>query len=320
VPEPINSKSTMNTVSTRCLRLAVRATSSIRNSDVKIIGVAAATSSTVDKINLDVTSGRQTRSFGSKRQAKMSKYIKDLNERAHDKAREEGVARREERKSRKNKEVVEDKVVYNDDEADHEDIDDDDDDDEDYIDLPDPKDLQNRMNNVVESLKESFKSIRGSEPTPELFESITVMAYGNNPTPLASLAQVVITGPTLATLSCYDPSVVSAVRDAVRDALELNPQAGDDGTVVVPMPKPSLETREQVVKQLGKQAEAARQRIRNIRRKANTVLKLGKDGKLDGISKDDVFRVSSEIDKATDKTIGSLNEAVEKKQQSIMAV
>lgn len=75
-----------------------------------------------------------------------------------------------------------------------------------------------------------------------------------------------------------------------------------------------------LVKQLGKTAENTRLRIRRIRRGAQDVVKKAKDGKLEGISEDDAFRVGKEIDAVTDECIKTLNDIVDKKQASVMDV
>jgi hypothetical protein len=92
----------------------------------------------------------------------------------------------------------------------HDDFDDDEDsdeeDDEDGPSLPDPKDIKERMQKQIEAFKGYLKSVRGSEPTPEMFDDISVAdAYGKGTglTPLKSVAQVVISSPTLATATCY---------------------------------------------------------------------------------------------------------------------
>jgi len=192
--------------------------------------------------------------------------------------------------------------------------------DDDVPSLPDVDDVRKRMVRVVDATEESFRKVRGAEPTPELFENIQVRAYGAL-APLSSVAQVIIAGPTMATLTCYDPETAGAVRDAVRDAgLNFNPRIDDGGTVMCPIPKVSMETRQSLVKQLGKAAEASKQRVRRIRRAAQDIVKKGKDGKLDGVSKDDAFRVGKDIDAVTEETVAMLNGVFEKKQESIMAV
>ena len=74
------------------------------------------------------------------------------------------------------------------------------------------------------------------------------------------------------------------------------------------------------MKQLGKAAERSRTRLRSIRRGAHDIVKLGKDGKISGISEDDAFRVGKEIDAVTDECIKELNEVLEKKQATVMDV
>ena len=192
---------------------------------------------------------------------------------------------------------------------------------EDLIDLPDTDDVKSRMARVVDAVVDSFRAIRGAEPTPELFEPIMVRAYGEL-TPLSAVAQVVISSPNQATLTCYDPETAKAVSEAVRDSgLNFNPRIEEGGGgVVVPIPKVSMETRKALAKQLGKAAEASRQRLRRIRRAAHDICKKGQAGKLEGISKDDAFRRGKEIDAITEEMVALLNQKVEEKQNSVMAV
>lgn len=252
------------------------------------------------------------RSFGRKA-GKMGKHLQNLDEMAH----------RENRKKKKGKNTVQasseiEEIIIIEDENetkfDHGS-------EEEEASLPQKEDVQARMMKVVTAMEDSFKAIRGAEPSAELFDSVQVKAYGAM-TPLNAVAQVVITTPTLATITCFDPETCSAVRDAVRDmqGMNFNPRV-EDGAVLVPIPRVSAETRQAIVKQLGKVAESTRLRIRRIRRAAQDVVKLGKDGKLGpGISEDDAFRAGKEIDAVTEESINALNDIVEKKQQSVMAV
>ncbi len=115
--------------------------------------------------------------------------------------------------------------------------------DDDSPSLPSKDDVMQRMMKVVNSMEESLRSIRGAEPSAELFDSVQVKAYGAM-TPLSAVGQVVITSPTMATISCFDPETCPAVRDAVRDmaGMNFNPRI-EDGAVIVPIPRVSAETR-----------------------------------------------------------------------------
>jgi len=48
------------------------------------------------------------------------------------------------------------------------------------------------------------------------------------------------------------------------------------------------------------------------------VVSKGKQGKLDGISKDDAFRVGKEVEAATEEVLLAFKGIVEKKQRSVM--
>lgn len=262
------------------------------------------------------------RLFGRKA-SKMGHHLESLDEMAHKDSREEARSRREEKKKKSKKARMssskEDAATGNDDEVVDDSIENVDEDGN--LLLPESSAVRSKMLLVIASIERSFSSIRGGEATPELFDNVRVSAYGEI-VPLSSVGQVVIEDSQRATISCYDPSVANDVRDAVRDmpGLSLNPylEEGGSGVVIIPIPRVSEETRKEIVKELGRQAENGRQRIRKIRRSAMDIVKKGKDGKLDGISKDDAFRVGKDVDAVTEEVLSVLNEIVDKKQKSVM--
>ena len=185
--------------------------------------------------------------------------------------------------------------------------------------LPHPSQIKDKMMSAVAKFQESLKAIRGAEPSPELFDEIQVNAYGST-TPLKAVAQVVIVSPTLAQVTCFDPSVGKEVQKAIQLSMQLNPQLDEGGVVKVPMPRMSLETRQQLAKQLNKMAESCRQRVRTIRRKAMDTVKKGKDGKIPGVSKDDAFHSAKELDGVTEDVMHQIKDLVDKKLETIMGV
>ena len=261
----------------------------------------------------------------------MGHHIQNLDEMAHNESREEASKRREEKKTKSKKarlashkagEPGEAAAVENDSEDGGAD-----DDVGPGVDefgnalLPEPDAIRSKMLAVVASLDRSFSSIRGGEATPELFDAVRVSAYGEM-VPISSVGQVVIEDQRRATISCFDPAVASDVQDAVHDMQGMNlapyVEEGGSGVVVVPMPRVSEETRREIVKELGRQAENGRQRVRRIRRGAMDVVKKGKDGKMEGTSKDDAFRVGKDIESVTEEILLRLNDIVAKKQKSVM--
>uniref|UniRef100_A0A7S2WDC2 Ribosome recycling factor domain-containing protein n=1 Tax=Eucampia antarctica TaxID=49252 RepID=A0A7S2WDC2_9STRA len=272
----------------------------------------------VDKPLLFQQQQQQRREFGRKA-GRMGHHLQNLEEMSHDQERKRAKAKKS-GGNNNNQSMMDDKEEEVDMEEEEEM-------EEDYSldhgedELPDTDRVEQHMMRVVESLQASLRSIRGAEPTPDLFDVIPVQAYGTS-TSLNSVAQVVIVSPTLATITCFDPSNATAVRDAVRDnmpGMNLNPYV-EDGQVTVPIPKASAETRQQLANQLSKLAETSRQRIRKVRRDAQHIIKKAKDGKMEGISKDDAFRVAKTIDTSTENTIALLNSAIDKKKESVLTL
>jgi len=276
-----------------------------------------------------------------KKASRMGQHLKQLDKMAHEPSHNDAVERRKQKKNQRKRATddEEESTISN---IGHDDDGDDGDDsaatkeeeeqetkfeqgtEEELPSLPDPDEVKKRMEKVVDGLAANFKTIRGAEVTPDIFDHVMVKAYGTS-TALPAVAQVVLTTPNRATVTCFDPSLASAVGNAIRDApgmSSFNPLMDENGAgiVIVPIPKVSVETRQALVKQLGSQAERSRQRLRNIRRAALAVVKQGKDGKLEGISKDDAFRVQKEVDTIMEIVTRKLNDMLEQKQASIMSV
>lgn len=287
------------------------------------IGTTRALSNFPREINLNHSfyALQQVR-FKNKR-AKVGKHKETLEGLAYQKEHEEAKAKREKRKAkeaaRKDKHHQHESSSAEGSEEEYEHPPE-----EDYTHdenvLPDMKQVDGRMKELIDSYKAYLKSIRGGQPTPELFENLAVMdAYGDGhgTSPLKSYAQVVISSPTLATVTCYDPVTAKAVSNAIRDYLELNPQV-EGGEITVPMPRVSLETRQKTAHNVSKRTEMYRTRIREARQAAMEVIKKGVAGKLEGIPKDDAFRSQKEIEDLTQKRISELNALAESKHTEIM--
>ena len=191
--------------------------------------------------------------------------------------------------------------------------------------LPNPNEVKTKMMKHVDNFRNYLKTIRGGgPPSVEMFDDVMVRdAYGKGTGDVSvkALAQFVMTTPTMATATCFDPATSKAVVIALRDALELNPQAEEGtGSIKIPIPRISMEVRQQMISTIHKRAESYRVRIRNQRRTVLDIVKQGVAGKLDGVSKDDAFRIQQEIETMTDIVIKELNKLSEKKESDILSV
>ena len=278
------------------------------------------------------------------KKAKMGQHLQKLDEMAHTSVHEAAQERRQKKKLRNevrkgkkggaaaasedggdDKEGEPSHRTGNDDDDDDDEEEEEEEMDEEEMDetvLPDPKEIEQNMKKHVIRFKEYLNGVRGGEPTPELFDDISIVdAYGKGTgvTPLKAVAQVVMQSPTLAVANCFDPATAKAVANAIREKLELtNPQVEEGGVIRIPLPRVSLESRQNTVRTVQERAEQFRKRIHQARSKAMSVVKQGVAGTLDHVSKDDAFRIQEAIEKAKDDALKEINALSDKKTGDIL--
>lgn len=181
----------------------------------------------------------------------------------------------------------------------------------------DIKALEKRMDGAIASLKTEFSGLRTGRASIHLLDTITVMAYGA-PTPINQVASVTASDARMLSVSVWDKSVVGAVDRAIREApLGLNPIM-DGQTLRIPIPPLSEERRRDLQKLAGQFAESARVAVRNVRRDGMDLLK--RMEKAGDLSEDQVKGRSNEVQKATDKHIAMIDDALKHKSEEIMQV
>ncbi|MBI4890844.1 MAG: ribosome recycling factor [Acidobacteria bacterium] len=183
------------------------------------------------------------------------------------------------------------------------------------------KDVENaaktRMEKAVADLQHEMATIRTGRASINLFDGITVEAYGS-PMPINHVATLHVPEPSLITIQPYDVSQIGAIEKAIRSSdLGLNPS--NDGKLIrVPIPTLTEERRKDLVKHLHQVAEDHKVAVRNIRRDSNdSIKKLLKD-KL--ISEDDDRRGHDEVQKMTDAYIVKLDQLAKAKEKDILEV
>lgn len=183
------------------------------------------------------------------------------------------------------------------------------------------KDVENtaktRMEKVVAGLQHEMSTIRTGRASINLFDGITVEAYGS-PMPINHVATLHVPEPSLITIQPYDVSQIGAIEKAIRASdLGLNPS--NDGKLIrVPIPTLTEERRKDLVKHLHHVAEDHRVSVRNVRRDSNEAIKKLLKDKL--ISEDDDRRGHDETQKLTDSYIAKIDQLVKAKEKDIMEV
>jgi ribosome recycling factor len=182
------------------------------------------------------------------------------------------------------------------------------------FDLPE---LQRRMQGAIASLKHELGGLRTGRASAGLVEPIHVDAYGQS-MPLNQVASISIPEPRMISIQVWDRSMVGAVEKAIRDSnLGLSPNT-EGQTLRIRIPELNEQRRKELVKVAHKYAEEARVAVRHVRRDGiDHLKKLMKDK---AISEDDEKRHEAEVQKATDKAVAEVDQALAVKEKEIMQV
>ena len=175
--------------------------------------------------------------------------------------------------------------------------------------------VKKRMDGQIEHVRRELTGVRTGRASVTILDTVHVEAYGAQ-MPLNQVATMSIPEPQMIVAQPFDPSLLSTVEKAIRNAnLGLNPT--NDGKVVrIPIPSLTDERRKELSKSVHKYAEEGRNGVRAVRREANDKLKkLLKDSK---ISEDDERRGLDEVQKITDHQIALIDDLQKKKDTELL--
>lgn len=179
------------------------------------------------------------------------------------------------------------------------------------------KDLQVKMQKVIEHLEEEFVGIRTGRAHPALVSDIKIDYYGA-PTPVKQLATINIPEGRTIVISPFDKNMLKAVEKGIlASSLGVTPQS--DGEVIrINLPELTNERRVELTKVVRKYAEEAKVVVRNYRRDSNDNYK--KMEKNSDISEDDMHKYLKDVQDVTDEYIKKVDEVLKKKEEEIMSV
>ena len=171
---------------------------------------------------------------------------------------------------------------------------------------------EERNGKTMTALQNDFATLRAGRANPQLLNRITVK------TPLIQMANIAVPEPRLLTISLYDPSALKEMEKAILASdLGLNP-SNDGRTIRLVFPEPTVERRQELVKQARKMGEEAKVAIRNIRRDAmEDIRKSKKDNE---ITEDDQKILEEDCQKITDDYIKKVEALLKDKESEIMEI
>lgn len=179
------------------------------------------------------------------------------------------------------------------------------------------KQAQSNMQQAIEALKRDLSSFRTGRPSPSLLARVRASYYGN-PTPLNEMAAITIGDGNVLVVKPWEKSVLGDIEKAILEA-NLNLTAVNDGEVIrVPVPPPTTQRRQELVKQAKQRCEEAKVTIRTARRDANDAVRAAtKQGEL---SQDEEKRVLKQTQDLTDTHVREVDTLLAHKEKEIMSI
>jgi len=174
--------------------------------------------------------------------------------------------------------------------------------------------FKQKVKDLEDWLKKEFTTIRTGRATPAILDGVKVEAYGS-PMSISSLANISIEDARTIRISPWDMSQVKVIEKGILTSDLGLSVAVDDKGIRVTFPELTSDRREALIKIAKGKLEDARITLRNEREKIlKDIESQEKDGK---ISKDEKFRVKTELQKMVDETGRLLDEVFSKKEREI---
>ena len=176
---------------------------------------------------------------------------------------------------------------------------------------------EEKMKKTIAELETEFAYIRAGRANASVLDRISVEYYGSK-MKINEVAQISSPDPRMLTISPYDRSLLKEIEKAIQASdLGINPQ--NDGKIIrLAFPPLTEERRKELAKSIDKTAEGSKVAIRSIRRDAMDAFKAQK--KKSEITEDDLKIAEKDIQNMTDKYIGKIEDAAEKKTKEILSV
>jgi ribosome recycling factor len=177
--------------------------------------------------------------------------------------------------------------------------------------------FEDKLKKSISTLRKDLSKLRTGVASISLLEDVRVAYYGQ-PTPLNQMATIAAPDSRTITIQPWDASSTAEIEKAIQKSdLGVNPMS--DGKVIrLVFPRLTEERRKELVKLGGKMLEATKVAMRNVRRETNEKLKKMEKDK--ALSKDEAFKLQEDVQKATDRYIGSAEGIYAEKEKEILEI
>lgn len=182
-----------------------------------------------------------------------------------------------------------------------------------------PAENQQRIQKVLEVLKQDLGTLRTGRANPALVENIVISAYGGSAKlRIMELATVGVSDSQTIVITPFDPSIASEIQKGIIDA-NIGFTPSSDGHIIrITIPPLSQERREELIKVMKHKLENGRIMVRQVRQDAMNEIKKAHDAK--EISDDDKTRLEKETQRLIDETMAAIDSYGKQKEDELLQI
>jgi ribosome recycling factor len=178
--------------------------------------------------------------------------------------------------------------------------------------------MEAEMQKALKHFESELLKVRTGRAHTSLVEDVHVAVYGAAPAPLKHLAVLSAPEPRLIIIQPWDAGLIDAIEKAIMNS-ELGLTPINDGALIrLQLPEMSTTRRDELVKILGKRTTEAKERIRDVRKDFNNLIREAKKNKK--ISENFFDRLEDVLEKVSHKFTETADQLMEKKEKDIRAV
>lgn len=177
--------------------------------------------------------------------------------------------------------------------------------------------LKQELEKAAERLRNDLSTLRAGRASAALIESLEVESYGAK-MPLKALGSISSPGPRMLVIQPWDKNMVQPIEKAIRNSSLGFAPAVDRDVIRISIPPLTEERRKEMLKFLGRHAEDARIRVRQIREEA--FKEIDRKEKSGEMSEDEKFRQKSDAQKIIDDANKRIEEITAAKEKEITTV
>jgi ribosome recycling factor len=175
-----------------------------------------------------------------------------------------------------------------------------------------------KMDGVVELVKDDLMGVQTGRAKPALVEGIKVEAYEGSWMEIRELAGTTAPDAKSIVIKPWDPSVLKRMEKALQKSdLNVKPVVDND-LIRINIPALTEERRQELVKQVKQKVEAGKAMLRQARLEVKKEIDKQKDQA--GISEDDIHKMYEKLQKLVDGYNQQLEKMEEQKEKELMVM